>query len=153
VAIYLSCLFLGIPKSLLLFSINSFGVDTISALRFSNEFLWNGLVGLLICCHIFAIGRLTQSESAPLPASKMIKWFAGASFSLYLVHYPALQMLHALLPGDLTPVFRHGLLLVGTVAISLIFAQLFERSLASFRKAILSISHVLTGRAMVSRNC
>jgi peptidoglycan/LPS O-acetylase OafA/YrhL len=151
VAIYVSCLGLGTPAQLMGLSINLFGAESIAGLRFSNEFLWNGLIGVLICCHLYAVGRLSCSDSATVPAARAIKWFAGASFSLYLVHYPALQMLHALLPQDVSPLFRHGLLLCGAVAISLIFAQLFERTLGSFRKAILAICEFAKPREVLAR--
>ena len=142
IAIYVSCLSLGTPALLMSLTINLLGADSVAGLRFSNEFVWNGILGILICCHLYAVGRLSLSDSTPIPAARAIKWFAGASFSLYLVHYPALQMLHALLPQDVSPLFRHGLLLGGTVAISLVFAELFERSLGSFRKAILAILEI-----------
>lgn len=146
IAIYVACLSLGTPGRLMGQSINLFGADSIAGLRFSNEFLWNGLVGVLICCHLYAVGRLSLSASTTFPAARAIKWIAGASFSLYLVHYPALQMLHALLPQDFSPLLRHSLLLVGAIAISLIFAELFERTLGSFRKAILAIREIAKPR-------
>ncbi len=98
VAVYVFCLFSGTPQQLMAISINALGAGTIAGLRFSNEFLWNGLIGILICCHLFAVGRLAAEQPSPMPGAKSIKWIAGASFSLYLVHYPALQLLHALVP-------------------------------------------------------
>lgn len=139
VVIYVFCLTCGTAEKLMAISIDALGAETIVGLRFSNEFLWNGLIGILICCHLFAVGRLTLGESRAFPAARTIKWIAGASFSLYLVHYPALQLLHAILPHEFAPVLRHAMLLLGAVAISLVFAQLFERTLGSFRKSVTAL--------------
>lgn len=100
------------------------------ALRFSDEYLWNATLGALVTLHLAGMASLLKTR----PASRFSAqwgWLAGASFSIYLIHYPLLQFLHAALPGA-----GHALLLGSTLAACFIFAELFERPLHLWRNAL-----------------
>jgi peptidoglycan/LPS O-acetylase OafA/YrhL len=103
----------------------------VHALRFSNEFLWNGLIGLLVAAHLVGMSQLLTTWHR---GARAIRWLAGASFSVYVTHYPALHLLDAITPPDL---WARGLwLLVASVLVGLIFAQLFERPLERWRRLL-----------------
>jgi peptidoglycan/LPS O-acetylase OafA/YrhL len=127
------------PRLLLAISAVPFGPSAIKELRFSNEFLWNGLVGLLVALHIYGAGALLKRPASLPRGAETIRWFAGASFSIYLVHFPILELLQAALPPLPIPLLRHFLLFAGMLAVSLIFAQFFERPLGAFRRALVSL--------------
>ena len=100
------------------------------ALRFSDEYLWNAILGALVCLHLAGMACLLKSRPTPRLSAQW-GWLAGASFSIYLIHYPLLQFLHAALPAA-----GHAMLLVTTLAACFIFAELFERPLHLWRNAL-----------------
>jgi peptidoglycan/LPS O-acetylase OafA/YrhL len=127
--LYALALWLSLP-ALLLTLTDSVLPATFSPynLRFSNEFLWNGLIGGLFALHVFAMSRLLTEWQRGATA---IRWLAGASFSVYVTHYPALQLLNAILPTDAGG--RACWLFLGALAVGLAFAQIFERPLDRWR--------------------
>ena len=112
-----------------------FGPDRFASLGFADEFVWNALIGGLFALHLTGMSIWLKSQAfVPGPVSRHIKWLAGASFSLYLVHYPVLQMLGATLPETGVPVLDHALLLGLTLVACFVFAAAFERPLPLFRR-------------------
>lgn len=102
-----------------------------AGLGFSAAFLWHGVVGLLTVAHLLGIARLL---AGPVRERRSIRWAAGATFSIYVTHYPALQLLDAVLPEAV--IGRGWLLLAGSLAVGLVFAALFERRLPVLRAAL-----------------
>ena len=140
---YAAALAWGLPPLLKGISGAILGAEAIAALRFSDEFLWNAALGLLVAAHLrgalgLCAGRADAAVAASGPSRlrRAIAWVSGAAFSIYLVHYPALQLLDAALPDTLAPLPRDAALLAGTVAICLLFAEAFERPLPRFRRAL-----------------
>lgn len=103
-------------------------------LRFSDEVLWNTVVALLAAIHILAMARLLAGRG-PGRAAPAIRWAAGASFSIYAVHYPALHLVDVILPAAVPG--RDAALLGATLALCFGFAAVFERPLPAIRAAIL----------------
>lgn len=98
-------------------------------LRFSNEFLWNALIGGLFTLHLFAMSQLLTEWRRGTAA---IRWCAQASFSVYVTHYPTLHLLDAILASD---VWGRALwLFLGALAVGIAFAQIFERPLERWRQ-------------------
>ncbi|HKL44681.1 MAG TPA: acyltransferase [Roseovarius sp.] len=110
-------------------------------LAFSDEFLWNGLIGAMTALHIMGVARLTRGYRAEQPR---IRWWAGASFSIYVTHYPALHLIDALFPGE--TLVRDGLLLFGSILVGLVFAQVFERRIGDLRRVIRSLHRHVQAR-------
>jgi peptidoglycan/LPS O-acetylase OafA/YrhL len=131
--LYGIALWLSLPPLLLQVTGDILPASTpISALRFSNEFLWNGLIGALFALHLFAMSYLLTDWGRGAAA---IRWCAQASFSIYVTHYPALHVLDAVLPAD---IWARGLwLLCGSLAVGLVFARIFERPLDRWRQLLL----------------
>lgn len=133
---YALMLFVGTPNFLMSLSGFLLGQETIYNLRFSDEFLWNGIIGLLFAIQILAMGLLLKEFEWKEPLAKGIRWLAGASFSIYVIHYPLLQLLDAILSEMPVGLLRDFILLAATLSLALIFAQLFERPLGAFRQKV-----------------
>lgn len=125
VALYVLALAIGLP---------AFLDQQYSAIRwqfgFSDEFLWNNLLGVLVALHLIGVAGLLRGQVSRFESP--VRWLAGGSFSLYLVHYPALQFFAAL--GLTGPSLLNDAALLGaTCLFGLVFAAIFERPLARWR--------------------
>ena len=103
-------------------------------LGYSDEVLWNSLLAILMALHLIGMSGLMKQvhwhENAR--SARAIRWLAGGSFSLYVVHYPTLQLLDAALPESL-PAYNLWLLVL-TLTVCFTFAALFERPLKFYRR-------------------
>ncbi|MEM8753793.1 MAG: acyltransferase family protein, partial [Pseudomonadota bacterium] len=136
-AIYAAAVDIGLPPLLMAVTQVSIGPEATAALRFSDEFLWNALLGALVVVHLIGVRSLGAVRPDRKPGwGRPATWLAGATFSIYLVHYPALQLLDALIPQDAAPILRDAGLLLGALGVSLIFAQAFERTLPRLRRSL-----------------
>ena len=135
-ALYALCQALDLPRDLLAATKDTLGEPVVTyGLGYSDEFAWNLIVGILVTAHFLgAAGLARRHRRPPGRWSALVRWLAGASFSLYLVHYPTLQLLDALLPGFAAAPPRHALLLGLTLAVCFAFAWAFERRLALWRR-------------------
>lgn len=134
--LYCAALALDLPGILLAISNATMGQGQVAALRFSNEFAWNGVLGLLVALNLAAAMKLFD-PTAPDPRwEKAVSWLAGSSFSLYLVHYPALQFWNAVIPRMDGGLLRDGALLAVTLATCFAFAFIFEHRLGAIRKGL-----------------
>jgi peptidoglycan/LPS O-acetylase OafA/YrhL len=134
--VYVTMLWASMPKMLLVLTWLVLGTDGVLSLGFSDEFLWNALIGGMVAAHFIGIAALLRDrEAREGSGARLIRWLAGASFSLYLVHYPALQLFDALLP-DMPEMLRNALLLISTLAVAFAFAELFERTLGVQRAGL-----------------
>ncbi len=125
---YLICQCAGVPEALGAQTAAALGVpDARWVLGFSDEVIWNFGIGLCTLAHVAGIAVLNPQR---MPATQAVRWLAGASFSIYVTHYPALHLLDAALPQMPG---RDALLLVGSVAVGLVFARYFERPIKGFR--------------------
>lgn len=118
-----------------------------AVLGYSDEVLWNSVMAVLIAAHLIGVWQLcTLRAIAPEGGfARAVRWVAGGSFSLYVVHYPALHLLDATLPETL-PLYDLWLL-GGVLAICFGFAALFERPLGFYRKALRTAAQALPVRA------
>lgn len=140
VAIYAVLLAADMPARLMDLSLSVFGGQFDAWTRFSNEVLWNNLIALLIAAHLFSVAQAFKLREVKWPAPRIIRWLAGGSFSVYLVHYPVMQMLDVTLTTELPDFARAALLLGLVIAATLVFAQIFERSLPRQRAALQSLT-------------
>lgn len=108
--------------------------DYRAVLLYSDEVLWNSLLAVLMALHLLGVAPLMARSGwrEPDRLALAIRWLAGGSFSLYVMHYPALQLLDAVLPESLP---LYDLWLLGlTLTICFGFAALFERPLKTYRR-------------------
>lgn len=131
-ALYLLCLLSGVPELLKAFTAELFAPQSYRVvLVFSDEFIWNAMVGGFTALHILGMSRLLKNYEGKHPR---IRWWAGASFSIYVTHYPALHLIDAAFPAE--TMARDGLLVIGSIGVGLIFAAIFERRIAGLRHCI-----------------
>jgi peptidoglycan/LPS O-acetylase OafA/YrhL len=104
-------------------------------LGFSDEALWNGLIGVLVTLHLIGVIGLAKDTT---PKFGWIRWAAGASFSVYVTHYPALHLMDAALPADMTG--RYAALFVGSIVVGLCFAEVFERKIKCLRHSLMAFA-------------
>ena len=105
-----------------------------TAFNFGQEVLWNSLIAAALALHLIGMSQI------PLPFGRAIiraiRWWAGASFSIYVVHYPVMHLMDAGLPETLPA--KSAVFVCLPVAVALVFAQVFERPLPRFRRMLSS---------------
>ena len=146
-AAYVVCLWTGVPEVLAAQTSAFFEPQNHRiVLVFSDEFLWNGAIGVMTAVHIMGMARLLNTYQ---PRAPRIRWWAGASFSIYVTHYPALHLIDAMFPAETFA--RDGLLLVGSVFVGLVFAHIFERRITALRDCLRAMqTHVRFGHGVRS---
>lgn len=142
VLVYCVALYAGLPAILLALTKDALGAGFVtSGLRFSDEFIWNSLIGGLFAAHLIGVAQLLgKRDPFSEPTRQAIKWLAGATFSIYIAHYPLLQFFAAVLPEGMTGLASHMTLLVLVLFSCFVFASLFERRLGAFRAMLLRLS-------------
>ena len=138
---YGACLALDVPHALMNASAQMTGLDVKTwrvLTGFSDEILWNSLVAVLMSLHLAGVASLPQ-RTLPAPAmsvraAKAVKWLAGGTFSLYLMHYPVLQFADAVLPETMNLPVRDLALLSASALVPLWLAGLTERRLGPLRQ-------------------
>jgi peptidoglycan/LPS O-acetylase OafA/YrhL len=141
--LYVYCLWTGVPDALAALTADIFApLNYRMILAFSDEFVWNALLGAMTALHVMGMARLLQGYQGSHPR---IRWWAGASFSIYVTHYPALHLIDAIFPAE--TLARDGLLVVGSILVGLLFAQVFERRIVTIRQSILTLHDQLCSTA------
>lgn len=132
--LYGLCLAAGVPQFLYNVCQIFMTPETLDSLRLSNEFLWNAVIGVLFSVHLLG-AALWMGQGRPVPKlDRAVKWLAGGSFSLYLVHYPILSFLEVTLPSTGVLLFDHAILFAMMIIGCYLFAEAFERPLYRYRK-------------------
>lgn len=136
-------------RRLIEFTIELLGPDVIELLSFSDTFMWAFVLGILVSLHILGVSALLQrspERAAPYFFEAGLRWLAGGTFALYLVHYPVLFFASAMLPGDVEMPLRQAGLLLITCVIAYSFAELTERRGGKFRSWLRHLVHKLSRR-------
>ncbi|MGE3771191.1 MAG: acyltransferase family protein [Bdellovibrionales bacterium] len=133
--LYIALLAIGAPDVLRTITQALLGADMVNALHFSDEFLWNNLIAGLTAIHLLGMAKL----DIRLPAPTFIRWAAGGSFTLYLLHYPLLQFFDAAVPLATGPM-RDTVLLAATIIGCALVAAVTERRLGMLRALLTKIS-------------
>ncbi len=123
---------------------------------FADEFLWNNLLAILFASHFLGVYFLAKQASwVSTRIEQSIRWLAGATFSIYLFHYPILTLLHAIPVYDAAnPAHYIGAGLVTLIACFLL-AELSERRLKAWKGLFDALfargSRVSFSRSIVAR--
>ncbi len=90
--------------------------------------LYSYAVGVLFAANLIGFSVIGPWLHAPARRfGPTIRWFAGASFSLYLFHQPVVIFLISVLPVDPGRSFGTAVIVAATLALVLGFAQFTER--------------------------
>lgn len=131
---YLAGQMAAMPVVLAAMTADLLGVaDARMVLGFSDEFTWNLFIGLCTVAHVSGVAILNPQK---MWGTQAIRWMAGATFSIYVTHYPTLHLLDAMLPEMLG---RDALLLSGSIVVGLVFARYFERPVKTFRAWLMPV--------------
>lgn len=108
-------------------------------------------IGLLVSLNILAAAAIFGRMSPPpAPIGRAIRWLAGASFTLYLVHLPVLLALRAAFPAVTSSAAAAAFAAAATFAIVLLLAELAERRKRFYqrpaRRLVDAIADLLKGR-------
>ena len=139
VLLYAAMLAIDLPDTLKSLTTSATSADTVRGLRFSDEFVWNWLIAGLFALHLLGMASLLRDHAFASRATT-IRWLAGASFSVYLVHYPVIQFFSPLLPKTDIGLIDDAILLAITMVICFGFAAAFERQLKPFRRLVYRVA-------------
>jgi peptidoglycan/LPS O-acetylase OafA/YrhL len=133
---YAVWLAVDLPQTLTLLTYGALGgaITPRAAFGFSDEFLWNGCLAILFAMHFLGIMALARdADWIRRRPEKAIRWLAGATFSIYLFHYPLLTLVHAMPGYDAArPSHYLGAGLV-SLALCFVLAEVSERRLAAWK--------------------
>jgi peptidoglycan/LPS O-acetylase OafA/YrhL len=102
-----------------------------------NEIPQDYVVACLFALNLYGFRAISPDFGSMLiRAERTIRWIAGATFSLYLIHQPVMQMLVSISPWNIETWQNRALLIVGTLAIVFAFAELTERRKEVWRRWI-----------------
>ena len=112
------------------------GATWMSKLGFSDTFLWSAVLGVLTSVHILGMAALLAARQPNKEPTfePLLRWLAGGSFALYLVHFPVMHFVGALLPGDVMTGWRQALLIIVPCLVAYLFAEASERRRPALRK-------------------
>ena len=103
------------------------------------------IVGALVAVFIAALANMPL----PLPGKRLerlVRWLAGTSFGLYLLHYPLLNFFGTVVPGPTAGVM-HGTLVFGlTLGTALALARLTEQRKGALKRAFRSVFNAVRRR-------
>jgi len=129
--IYVAFLMLDTPKAL---EPLSYALYPGLFLGFSNEYLWNTLIGALFTAHFLgAYALLKDGTWIGANLEKAIRWCAGATFSIYLFHYPVMTFLYAIPVYEPGNVIHGWLLSIATLMVCFLLAEISERRLLHWK--------------------
>jgi peptidoglycan/LPS O-acetylase OafA/YrhL len=110
------------------------------------------LVGFLFCIHLIGFTIISPTLARWLDEhSRPIRWIAGATFSLYLIHLPIMHFLVTISPWPKSSPWTIAFLVPITVLACLAFAEVSERRKDTFRRLIIGGLRVLEAPLVLLR--
>ncbi len=86
------------------------------------------IIGALFTAHLIGFQTVSaRFAEVLLPLARPIRWLSGATFSIYLFHFPLAQFLGAVSPWEPSSWQQRALLIVGTPCLALLLAEISER--------------------------
>lgn len=109
----------GAPAVLLEATRNLLGAETVAvSLRFSDEFVSSYAIGALVAIHFVGAHALAHRLRGGFGGlERPIRWLAGSTFTIYLLHYPLLRLIGAAIPYDRNSAAAVFLVFAATLAI------------------------------------
>jgi len=103
-------------------------------------------IGLLVAAHLLGVHALAD-RLGPLvaPVVRPVAWLAGASFTLYLLHYPLIHFLAAASPWEAAAWPTRALVFLATPMIVLAVAEVTERRKGAWRRGVAALAAQMPG--------
>ena len=131
----------GFPQSLLDWTLGQLGSKFVDDdLAWSKEFLSSYILGALVAVHL--IGAATVAPRLSLLLERFetpIRYLAGYTFAIYLLHYPLLQFFAALATPIAGQSLRAAIVLCGTVLGVWAVGTVTERRKGDLRRWLLAV--------------
>lgn len=109
---------------------------------FSRFFITDYCLGLIIAANFVGFRGIAHCFAAPLLAcERVIRWVAGFTFSLYLLHQPLLQFFSALIDGDPSKPWFYLEVLAATLFGVVVISTLTEQKRRYLRDFVKSALH------------
>ena len=131
-ALYVVFVAAGLREALVEGTEAAVGPALFHLLAHSRHFLWDWIVAALFAVHLLAVARLLPKEAA---GARVRSWFAGATFSLYLTHFPVLVFAYAAARHAGYDIPAVACVAVAVV-VAFVFAEAFERPLPALRRRL-----------------
>jgi len=154
IALYIAFRYIGMRDTLLHWSYAQFGRSFIEGdLKWSNEFLAAYFIGLMVACNFIGFHAISE-KVAPLlaPFEKLIRNWAGCTFSIYLFHYPLLQFFKAVLPLDAKSPASVAILLAVTILACRLLGSVTESRKEVARRIVARCAEFLIERVKPLRS-
>lgn len=110
------------------------------------------VLGLLVAAAIVIFVATAQGRPIwPPVLERAVRYCAGASFTLYIMHLPVMVLIAALLPGMVATVPGAVLATVATIAATFALAQVGERRKQDYARAFSAISMLFSRTRQATR--
>ena len=142
IAVYVWIKTTGIYIDTRVFTMDLLGEDFVKhQLKFSDEFLISFVYGILVAMNFIGVKAISPAiEKFITVFTRPIRYWAGLTFSLYLLHYPLLHFFAAVYGGDVHDPRRHILLLISLVVTVVVIGGVTERKKYVARKIFVGLS-------------
>jgi len=140
IALYAAFRMAGGPDHLLAFSEQIMGKEFLyDDLSWSRKFLASYLIGACVAANfIGAVALAPRLRSLPGLVERPIRYAAGFTFALYLLHYPLLQFFAALTPAADLEQHRAAFVVFGSLGVVWLLGSAIERQKAPLKALFLS---------------
>ena len=109
------------------------------------------LIGLLFAANLLGFSHMADRMGHWLLLfENPIRWFAGATFTLYLFHVPIAQFLTTVLPWGPHSWMTRAIMLLGTLILIFVIAEFTERRKQFWRRMFTRIASVIPETRPVS---
>lgn len=127
------------PDNLLALSREWLGADVLyDKLAWSRKFLSSYLIGICVALHFIGAAALAPHlKQVPELLERPIRFVAGLTFSLYLLHYPLLQFFAALTPVAGMQEHRAAFVASGVLAVVGLVGAAIERRKGALKELLL----------------
>ncbi|PWJ15031.1 acyltransferase family protein [Jannaschia seohaensis] len=127
-------LWLGLGPRMAERAFHLLGPEGMRVIRFGFIAPWALILAGLTALHLLGVAALLRDRA--VRDRPWLRWAAGGTFSLYVVHQPVLHALRVRFDGMGETLARDAALALATLTICLVFAALFERTLGTQRRAL-----------------
>ncbi len=153
IVLYIAFRASGMRDALLEWSYGQFGRSFIEGdLVWSNEFIAAYCIGSLVACNFIGFHALSGKLAPHLVRfDRLIRDWAGYTFSIYLFHYPLLQFFKAVLPLDAQSPLSVALLFTVTILACRLLGDVTEQRKDFARKIVGRCADFLIERVSLLR--
>ena len=116
------------------------------------SYLENYVTGLLFAALLIGFDAIGSFALPVLSGfARQIRWISGATFSLYLFHWPVIELMVALSPSPPAALVTRSMVYVGTLLVVFVLAEFTERRKETWRQVFARMSRKCFGEPEMRR--